>query len=104
MLHAERLTQILTDEAICELLLEQAMRHPEREDVLERYLERASLAAASSMTRSSTRVIDCSQNSMHPMRKMPKRLADPNILRPYRLVSLIQRARKHTLVPKAVEP
>jgi hypothetical protein len=41
MLHAERLTQILVDEAICELLLKQARQHPEREELLVRYLERA---------------------------------------------------------------
>jgi 3-(methylthio)propanoyl-CoA dehydrogenase len=41
MLHAERLTRLLTDEAVCELLLEQAKNHPQRRDVLERYLERA---------------------------------------------------------------
>ena len=41
MLHAERLTRLLADEVICEILLEQAQRHPEREAVLERYLERA---------------------------------------------------------------
>jgi alkylation response protein AidB-like acyl-CoA dehydrogenase len=41
MLHAERLTGILADEAICELLLAQAAEHPERRVVLERYLERA---------------------------------------------------------------
>ena len=41
MLHAERLTRILTDAAICEVLLEQARRHPERAEVLERYLARA---------------------------------------------------------------
>jgi alkylation response protein AidB-like acyl-CoA dehydrogenase len=41
MLHAERLTRQLADEAICELLLSQAQRHPERREVLERYLERA---------------------------------------------------------------
>ncbi len=41
MLHAERLTRILADEAICELLLAQSSEHPERRDVLERYLERA---------------------------------------------------------------
>jgi len=41
MLHAERLTQILADEAIAELLLVQAKAHPERHDVLERWLERA---------------------------------------------------------------
>ena len=41
MLHAERLTRLLADEAICEVLLDQASRHPERAEVLERYLERA---------------------------------------------------------------
>jgi alkylation response protein AidB-like acyl-CoA dehydrogenase len=43
MLHAERLTRILTDEAIAELLLEQAKAHPKRRDVLERWLARAEL-------------------------------------------------------------
>lgn len=41
MLHAERLTRLLADEVICEILLEQAKRHPERKEVLERTLERA---------------------------------------------------------------
>ena len=41
MLHAERLIQLLTDVMIAELLLEQARRHPERAEVLERHLERA---------------------------------------------------------------
>jgi alkylation response protein AidB-like acyl-CoA dehydrogenase len=41
MLHAERLTRILADEAIAEILLEQAKAHPERRDVLVRWLERA---------------------------------------------------------------
>jgi alkylation response protein AidB-like acyl-CoA dehydrogenase len=41
MLHAERLIQLLTDVMIAELFLEQARRHPERADVLERHLERA---------------------------------------------------------------
>ena len=41
MLHAEHLTLLLCDVAICEALLEQAKRHPERIEVLERYLERA---------------------------------------------------------------
>ena len=41
MLHAERLTRILVDEAICEVLLDQARRHPDRAELLERYLERA---------------------------------------------------------------
>ncbi len=41
MLHAERLIKILVDEAVVEILLEQARKHPERRDVLERYLDRA---------------------------------------------------------------
>ena len=41
LLHAERLSQLLVDAAICKILLDQARRFPEREDVLVRYLERA---------------------------------------------------------------
>jgi alkylation response protein AidB-like acyl-CoA dehydrogenase len=41
MLHAERLTRILADEAIAELLLEQAKAHPERRELLQRWLDRA---------------------------------------------------------------
>jgi alkylation response protein AidB-like acyl-CoA dehydrogenase len=41
MLHAERLTKLLADEVICEILLEQATKHPDRRDVLVRYLDRA---------------------------------------------------------------
>ncbi|MBX3184252.1 MAG: acyl-CoA dehydrogenase family protein [Polyangiaceae bacterium] len=41
MLHAERLCHLLADEAILEILLEQAQRHPERAELLERALERA---------------------------------------------------------------
>ena len=40
MLHAERLTQLLADTAICEILHDQAKVHPDRKDVLERYLDR----------------------------------------------------------------
>ena len=40
MLHAERLTRLLADELICEVLLEQAKQHPERRPILERYLDR----------------------------------------------------------------
>jgi hypothetical protein len=43
MLHAERFTRILADEAICELLLVQAKAHPKRRELLERYLDRAEL-------------------------------------------------------------
>jgi alkylation response protein AidB-like acyl-CoA dehydrogenase len=41
MLHAERLTRILADVAVAEILHEQAKRHEERRDVLERWLDRA---------------------------------------------------------------
>ena len=41
MLHAERLTRILIDAKIAEVLLEQAQAHPDRQELLERFLERA---------------------------------------------------------------
>jgi alkylation response protein AidB-like acyl-CoA dehydrogenase len=41
MLHAERLIQLLGETTIAELLLEQARKHPERAEILERHLERA---------------------------------------------------------------
>jgi hypothetical protein len=41
MLHAERLTRLLADEAILEVLLAQSRRHDERRPALERYLDRA---------------------------------------------------------------
>lgn len=41
MLHAEKLMLLLADEAIAELLLAQARKHPERREVLERWLDRA---------------------------------------------------------------
>jgi len=40
MLHAERLTKLLADEAVAELLLEQAKKFPERRELLERWLDR----------------------------------------------------------------
>jgi alkylation response protein AidB-like acyl-CoA dehydrogenase len=40
-LHAERLTALMAEAAICRVLLDQARRHPARQEVLERYLERA---------------------------------------------------------------
>lgn len=43
MLHAERLTKMLIDEAICEVLLEQSQRDPARRPILERYLERCEI-------------------------------------------------------------
>ena len=47
MLHAERLTRIITDATVAELFLEQATAHPEREEVLERWLHRAELRTRS---------------------------------------------------------
>ncbi len=41
MLHAERLTRILVDVAIAEMLLDQVQKHPERRELFDRYLERA---------------------------------------------------------------
>jgi alkylation response protein AidB-like acyl-CoA dehydrogenase len=41
LLHAERLTRLLADELIAEVLLEQAQRHPHRRCWLERHLDRA---------------------------------------------------------------
>lgn len=41
MLHAEKLTQLLADEAVAEVLLDQARRDPTRRIWLERWLERA---------------------------------------------------------------
>lgn len=43
MLHAERLTRMLVDEAITEILFEQAQEHPERRELLSRFIERAEL-------------------------------------------------------------
>ena len=45
MLHAERLTRLLADEAIAEILLDQASKHPSRRELLERWIERAELRA-----------------------------------------------------------
>jgi hypothetical protein len=41
MLHAERLTRVLVDEAVAELLWEQAKQDPARRELLERWVERA---------------------------------------------------------------
>jgi alkylation response protein AidB-like acyl-CoA dehydrogenase len=40
MLHAERLTRLLTDEVVAETLFEQCLQHPERRELCERWLER----------------------------------------------------------------
>ena len=41
LLHAERLTRLFADVEIAQVLLEQARRHPERAELLDRYLTRA---------------------------------------------------------------
>ena len=41
MLHAERVTRMLADHAVAEILHEQQLEHPERRWILERHLERA---------------------------------------------------------------
>jgi hypothetical protein len=41
MLHAERLTLLLTFKSIAEILFEQSQRHPQRREILIRFLERA---------------------------------------------------------------
>jgi hypothetical protein len=41
LLHAENLTRMLADAAVCEALWAQAQRWPARREVLGRYLERA---------------------------------------------------------------
>lgn len=45
MLHAERLTRLLADEAVAEELLAQGRRFPERKELCERWLERAEVRA-----------------------------------------------------------
>jgi len=45
MLHAERLTRLMADEQILEILLDQARKNPERRELLERYLDRAEVRA-----------------------------------------------------------
>lgn len=47
LLHAERLTQMLVDEAITKILFKQSKDHPERVEILERYLERAEIRSRS---------------------------------------------------------
>lgn len=61
MLHAERLTRILADEAICEILLAQAKAHPERRELLERYLDRCEIrdrALLEEITTTGGRILD----------------------------------------------
>lgn len=43
LLHAERLTKIIIDKTICKILLDQAKRHLEREELFLKYLEKSEL-------------------------------------------------------------
>lgn len=43
LLHAERLTKIMIDKTISKILLEQAKKHPEREELFLKFLEKAEL-------------------------------------------------------------
>jgi alkylation response protein AidB-like acyl-CoA dehydrogenase len=66
MLHAERLTRILIDEAVAELLLDQAKAHPKRREVLERWLARAELRSKSlyeEITTTGDRILSLLQQS-----------------------------------------
>jgi hypothetical protein len=68
MLHAERLIRILTDEAVGELLWEQAQAHPERRDVLERWLDRAeprSRGLNEEIQHTGSRIIDMLSRTFH---------------------------------------
>ena len=61
MLHAERLTRMLVDRRICEILYEQTLQHPEREEVLIRFLERAEYRSEylfKVITRTGGRILD----------------------------------------------
>jgi hypothetical protein len=54
LLHAENLARILSDVAICDALWRQARKHPERREVLERYVERAEPRCAALLHRIQT--------------------------------------------------
>jgi alkylation response protein AidB-like acyl-CoA dehydrogenase len=61
MLHAERLARLLIDEAIAQALLAQAKKHPERKEVLERFLEIAEVRSrhlADQITSSGARLLE----------------------------------------------
>lgn len=65
MLHAEHLTQLLTDEAIAEVLYRQALAFPEREDLFWRFVERAQVRSVhmhTLITTTGDRLIDQLQN------------------------------------------
>ena len=60
MLHAERLTRLLADEAIGEILVAQAKKHPSRRELAEKYMERAELrgrALHEEITTTGTRIL-----------------------------------------------
>jgi alkylation response protein AidB-like acyl-CoA dehydrogenase len=69
MLHAERLTRLMADEQIVEILLEQAKAHPERRPILERYLDRAELRARAlheEITTTGDRILESLAGSTEP--------------------------------------
>ena len=73
MLHAERLTRILIDEAVAELLLEQAKSHPHRRDLLERWLARAELrsrALHEEITTTGERILSTLASEDHAARRI----------------------------------
>ena len=70
MLHAERLTRILIDESVAEILWAQAQAHPERRAVLERWLERAE-PRARFMLDEITTTGDRMLNLLHPGEHLP---------------------------------
>jgi 3-(methylthio)propanoyl-CoA dehydrogenase len=61
MLHAERLARVLIDEAIAQVLLAQVKEHPERREILERFLDIAevrSRALAEQITSGQSRLLE----------------------------------------------
>lgn len=78
MLHAERLIRILIDEAVSEILWEQAQQHPDRRVVLERWLERAeprSRFLLDEITTTGDRMLNLLQPSEHAAPRAERREA-----------------------------
>jgi alkylation response protein AidB-like acyl-CoA dehydrogenase len=75
MLHAERLTRLMADEQIVEILLDQAKVHPSRREILERYLDRAELrdrALHEEITTTGDRILA----SLAPSKELPAAAAE----------------------------
>jgi alkylation response protein AidB-like acyl-CoA dehydrogenase len=71
MLHAERLTRLMADEQIVEILLDQAKAHPERRALVGRYLDRAELRARAlheEITTTGARILE----SLSPAKPAPE--------------------------------